>query len=224
MRIGRCENYGDIEVAPDVCQAIDESLKTYESLGAEIVALDSLNLMQLNRMAEIVTRCEAATVHRVGLRENWDAYEPQLRRRLTTGLSIPASWYIHALSARGMLLQEFSEAVFSSCDVLMLPTVGTVAPTIDETDVGDSDQLPGVLMQMTGLTRPINYLGLPALAVPAGFNASGLPASFQLVGPPFAESTLFAMGHAYQQATDWHMRAPSFRSADDMGDFARSPD
>ena len=62
-------------------------------------------------------------------------------------------------------------------------------------------------MKLTGFTRPMNFLGLPALSVPAGF-AAGLPAAFQLVGRPFAEAMLFALGAAYQDATDWHARVP----------------
>ena len=61
----------------------------------------------------------------------------------------------------------------------------------------------------TRFTRPFNYLGVPALSVPCGFTANGLPVGFQLAGRPFAEALLFRLGHAYQQATDWHLRAPS---------------
>ena len=57
-------------------------------------------------------------------------------------------------------------------------------------------------------TRAANYLGGPGLIVPCGFTESGLPAAFQLMGRPFSEATLFRLGHAYQQATDWHTRAP----------------
>jgi aspartyl-tRNA(Asn)/glutamyl-tRNA(Gln) amidotransferase subunit A len=54
----------------------------------------------------------------------------------------------------------------------------------------------------------MNFLGLPALSIPAGFSDGGLPMGFQLVGQPFQEAKLFAPGHAYQQATDWHDRVP----------------
>jgi aspartyl-tRNA(Asn)/glutamyl-tRNA(Gln) amidotransferase subunit A len=68
--------------------------------------------------------------------------------------------------------------------------------------------MPRLLADLTRLTRWVNYLGVPALAVPCGFDARGLPLSLQLVGRPFAEATLLAAARAYQRATDWHCRAP----------------
>jgi aspartyl-tRNA(Asn)/glutamyl-tRNA(Gln) amidotransferase subunit A len=64
------------------------------------------------------------------------------------------------------------------------------------------------LALMTKFTRPFNYLGVPALALPCGFLASGLPVGMQLVGRPFDEATILRLGHAFQQATDWHKREP----------------
>lgn len=58
------------------------------------------------------------------------------------------------------------------------------------------------------LTRLFHYYCVPALSVPCGFFANGLPVAFQLAGRPFDESTLFAVAHAYQSATDWHEREP----------------
>jgi aspartyl-tRNA(Asn)/glutamyl-tRNA(Gln) amidotransferase subunit A len=62
---------------------------------------------------------------------------------------------------------------------------------------------------MVPCTAPFNYLGVPALSVPAGFTANGLPASFQLVARPFAEALLLRVAAAYQARTDWHERLPS---------------
>ena len=57
-------------------------------------------------------------------------------------------------------------------------------------------------------TRVFSYLGLPALSVPCGFQADGMPAAFQLVAPPFAEAALFNAGHLYPREAGWHTRAP----------------
>lgn len=57
-------------------------------------------------------------------------------------------------------------------------------------------------------TRPFSYLGLPALALPCGFQPDGMPAALQLVARPFEEALLLRAGHYYQQATGWHHRAP----------------
>jgi aspartyl-tRNA(Asn)/glutamyl-tRNA(Gln) amidotransferase subunit A len=56
--------------------------------------------------------------------------------------------------------------------------------------------------------RPVNYLGLPSLVVPAGQSREGLPIGLQLVGRPFGDETLIALGAAFQTATDHHRRTP----------------
>ena len=59
-------------------------------------------------------------------------------------------------------------------------------------------------------TGPWNLVGQPALAIPCGFSASGLPLSMQIVGKPFDEATVLRVGDAYQQLTDWHLRMPEY--------------
>ena len=68
------------------------------------------------------------------------------------------------------------------------------------------EDMLSAIMQFTGVP---SLAGLPALSVPVGFDAAGLPVGMQVIGRPFDEATLFRLGHAYQHATDWHMRAPS---------------
>jgi aspartyl-tRNA(Asn)/glutamyl-tRNA(Gln) amidotransferase subunit A len=65
-----------------------------------------------------------------------------------------------------------------------------------------------LLAGLTRNTRPFNFLGLPALSVPAGFADNGLPIAFQLIGRPFSEDVILQIGDAYQRETDWHEREP----------------
>jgi aspartyl-tRNA(Asn)/glutamyl-tRNA(Gln) amidotransferase subunit A len=92
--------------------------------------------------------------------------------------------------------------------MLMAAVVDGAAPTIDETAFAPGPDLGARLGRFTKFTRCINYLGLPGLSVPAGFAANGLPIGFQLIGRAFDEATIFAAGHAYQLATDWHRQVP----------------
>ena len=85
-------------------------------------------------------------------------------------------------------------------------------PTIAETTEGELSQIAATIGALTHATRGINYLGLPALALPCGFDAAGLPIAFQLVGRADDEATLIRIGDAYQQATDWHTRRPPERT------------
>ena len=208
LRIAVPKQYGEVRPDPAVARAMAASLAIFADLGAEIIEVELPDETLLSALSTIVTRSEAATIHRDWLRQRRDDYSPQVRRRLELGLAIPATRYVEALTLRAKYLDEFVRSVLRRADVLHLPTVPLGAPGIAETDIGASDELPALLLRLTGFTRPMSYLGVPALSVPAGFDDAGLPVAFQLVGRPFAEATLFAAGAAFQAATDWHTRAP----------------
>ena len=107
----------------------------------------------------------------------------------------------------------FGEALFAKADALMTPVLRMPVPTIAETDTGDSAQMLPVMAKITHGTRPINYLGLPALSLPAGFTGEGMPFGIQLVGRPFAEAMLFRLGAAFERETGWGRRAPATAAA-----------
>ena len=82
-------------------------------------------------------------------------------------------------------------------------------PSVAETQLPSTDpKLLATLGGMAALTRPFNYLGLPAMSLPCGFDENGLPLAFQLVGRPFDEASVLRVAHAFQNATDWHKRRP----------------
>jgi len=83
------------------------------------------------------------------------------------------------------------------------------APTIAESDVGNTPGAEALIQRLTRFTRPINYLGLPSLAVPAGFTRGGLPVGMQLIGRSFDEATVLRIGAAFQRATDFHQKVPA---------------
>ena len=122
--------------------------------------------------------------------------------------SVPAVSYLEALNARARITAEFVQKVFDVVDALHAPVMTMPLPTRAETTPGGSGEVMDMLARITRNTRPINFLGLPSLAVPAGFADNGLPVAFQLIGRPFAEDVLFKIGDAYQSETDWHARAP----------------
>jgi aspartyl-tRNA(Asn)/glutamyl-tRNA(Gln) amidotransferase subunit A len=188
---------------------MEASLDVLRSLGATVVDVAPPDLSAAAAAWSVVAASEAAALHAKWLRTRPQDYSEQIRTRLAQGLAIPAHAYVDALRLRGPAVRAFCEAVFSQCDVLHAPVVGFPTPTIAEAEVGGSPEMMAVLGRITRLTRPVSFLGLPALAVPAGFLPTGLPVAMQLVGRPFDESTLFALGHAYQGATDWHLRAPA---------------
>jgi aspartyl-tRNA(Asn)/glutamyl-tRNA(Gln) amidotransferase subunit A len=208
MKIGLDQRYGGIQPSPEVEKAIQNAIDVFCKLGADVVEVTLPPQDELNALSNVITRSEAATLHKEWLKTRRDDYSAQVRRRIEIGLAIPATRYIEALSLRSHHLQKFNDAVFEKCDVLILPSVGESSPTLAELDVGDSMELPAMLKRLTGYTRPMNYYGVPALSVPAGFSGDGLPLGFQLVGRPFAEMSLFQMAGAFQRETDHHLKAP----------------
>jgi aspartyl-tRNA(Asn)/glutamyl-tRNA(Gln) amidotransferase subunit A len=109
---------------------------------------------------------------------------------------------------RGPALAAHSAAT-AGVDAVIAPVAPVAAPSIAESDVGNNPDAEAVIQRLTRFTRPINYLGLPSLAIPCGFTAGGLPVAMQLIGRSFDEATLLRIGAAFQRATDFHEKVPA---------------
>ena len=134
---------------------------------------------------------------------------PHISARMYPGYAIPATYYLEALSRRGPILRAFAADVFARVDVLVTPTIRTCLPTLAETDIDHGP--PGTehrFMAVSANTRPFNYLGLPAISVPCGFDPNGCPIGLQIVGRPFAEGRILNVAGAYQRDTNWHWARP----------------
>jgi aspartyl-tRNA(Asn)/glutamyl-tRNA(Gln) amidotransferase subunit A len=208
LRIAVPRGYYDAALDPEVGAALAESLRVLRGLGAIVVETQVPDMATLNAMMQVVMACEAATIHRGWLAERPQDYSDQVRTRIEAGLYYPATRYIEALSLRARLTEDYLRSALGDCDVIHLPAIAVPVPTIAATTQGLPADVAAAIGALTHCTRAINYLGLPALSVPAGFSAGGLPVAFQLVGRPFDEATVLRAGHAFQQATDWHRRIP----------------
>ncbi|MBT7293247.1 MAG: amidase [Rhodospirillaceae bacterium] len=208
LRIGVPANYYYEVTTPEIKELQDASIAVFRDLGAEIIEIEVPDMHVPTHMSNIVFPAEAATIHGTWLRERPEDYQDQVRSRYEIGLYIPAAKYLSALGARVNLLREFSDMVFSKVDVLHTPGLSIAVPSLADTDVAAGQGMPEMVARLSWTTRSNNYLGIPALAVPCGFTADGLPSGFQLMGRPFSEAQLFQLGHAYQSATDWHERVP----------------
>ena len=209
IRIGVPTSWADELATDEMRELMSESLDMLRSLGAETVEVPVPDMPRIADLSNVVFSCEAAALHEPWLTGRPHDYQAQVRSRYERGLHVPATRYLQALRARAGHLREFTDAVFAKAEVLHTPAIPFPVPTREETDVAAGDGMAGMIAGISWCTRPTNYLGLPALVVPCGFTGNGLPAAFQLMGPAFSESTLFRIGHAYQDATHWHTRAPS---------------
>jgi len=209
LKVAVPENYFYDQTEPEIADLVRSSLDVLIGAGAEPVAVtipDSI--VPTNAFTSLIIAAEAAATHQLWLQERPDDYGPQTRARMMAGLTTAASRYIQARSMRAPILAEFTEAVFAKADILHIPVMISPIPTIAESDTAANPGFMDAIVAMGLCTRPINYLGLPALTLPCGFDGNGLPTAFQLVGRPFDEATLYQAGAAYQRDTDWHEMMP----------------
>jgi len=117
------------------------------------------------------------------------------------------AYYLKAQQVRTLIRREF-DAAFEKFDAIVTPVTPTAAFKI-----GEKANDPISMYLNDVFTLPVNIAGLPGMSVPGGFAAvegKQLPLGLQIMAKPFDEATLLRIGHAYQQATDWHTRRPSF--------------
>lgn len=209
LRIGVPTNHYYDGATEDVRKCMAASLAVFKSLGARVMEVTVPDPARLFLLSATVSQSEAAAMHGRWMRERPQDYSLYVRSRIEAGFHIPATSYIAALNLRAHMLEEFLRTVLSTVDMLHTPVMVMPPPTIAETEPSESGMVAEIVARITRNTRPTNYLGLPALSVPAGFSANGLPLAFQLMGRPFSEPLLFRAGNAYQSVTDWHKRAPN---------------
>src|ERR1700724_2633816 len=195
------------DLDPEVARILDETVAVFKREGATIVQVELPDQRQLTAAAQLIVAVEAAAFHKRWLIEREQDYGPQVLMRLHNALAIPGVTYLEALRWRGPALSAHMTAT-AGVDAVIAPVAPIPAPTLAESDVGNSPDAESVIQRLTRFTRPINYLGLPALSIPTGFTRSGLPVGMQLIGRSFDEATLLRIGAAFQRVTDFHARVP----------------
>src|SRR3981189_2965633 len=191
----------------DTARILDETVATLKREGAQIVSVELPEQRQLTAACQFVFAVEAAAFHKRWMIERPQDYAPQVLMRLQNGLAMPAVSYLEAMRWRGPALAAHLAAT-AGVDAVLAPVAPAAAPTIAESDVGNSPDAEAMIQRLTRFTRPVNYLGLPSLSIPAGFTGKGLPVGMQLVGRWFDQAILVRIGAAFQRATDFHDRVP----------------
>jgi aspartyl-tRNA(Asn)/glutamyl-tRNA(Gln) amidotransferase subunit A len=210
LKIGVPNRFYVDDLEPDVAAALDATIATLRKLGAKVTKVELPDQSMVSAAALIVLAVEATSAHAPWLRTRAADYGPQVRNRLQNGLAYGAVEYLDTLRWRGPALAAHLAAI-SDVDVVIAPASRSMAPTIVETDLGGVPDAEQAIQAITRFMRPVNFLGLPALVVPAGQSRSGLPIGMQLIGRPFGDETLIALGRSFQTATDHHRRIPALR-------------
>ena len=226
LKIAYPREYFQQGVDEQVKAAVMQALKTYESLGAVVdeVSLPhseyALPAYYLVANAEASANLAKYDGVRYGLRDfsaenvvdmfsqsRAQGFGPEVKRRIMLGTYALSAgyyeaYYLKALKVRRLMKNDFDQ-VFENFDVIAAPTTPTVAFKIGE-QVGD----PLTLYMNDILTVPVNMAGLPGMSIPCGF-ADGMPIGLQLIGKPFAESTIIKAAYAFEQATSFHLAKPA---------------
>jgi len=209
LRIGIVPGYFFHHLQPPVHAAVKAALKTLEDAGADVVEVPIKNIHGNISAQLTIESAEPSTYHQRWLRERPEDYGADVRALLEVGEMLLATHYLQAQRYRTLLRNEFLDA-FKRVDLFLCPTLPFTATPVGATKVvienGVEEEMLSAIMQYTGVP---SLTGLPALAVPCGFDADGLPIGMQLIGKPFDEATLFRVGAAYQALTGFHLKAPT---------------
>jgi aspartyl-tRNA(Asn)/glutamyl-tRNA(Gln) amidotransferase subunit A len=181
---------------PEQEQAIEAALKVIRGLTA---SMTDVSLPTWGNPA-VLWGVDAYVYHRQWITASPEKYQPSTRRSIQHGAEILGWQYSDARRHVDLLRQSIGQ-VFNDVDLLVLPTMKGPAGLLSENSAarGNNDVA-------------FDVFGLPAISVPCGFTANGLPLGIQIVGRHFDELTVFALAHAYEQATRWHLRRPPLES------------
>jgi aspartyl-tRNA(Asn)/glutamyl-tRNA(Gln) amidotransferase subunit A len=207
LRLGVPTRFFPEYTDPEVRNAFDKAVGVLADLGAKIEAVTLPSLDDAWPLAQVIMNGEANVWHEPYLRTQPEDYAPQVRKFLERGKPTLATEYVKAQRARAQFRQEMLE-VFAGIDALLTPGELVPPPPHDARSVNIEGRDTSLLAALISATCPFNLTGQPALTLPCGFTASGLPLALQIVGKPFDEATVLRVGHAYEAHTEWHERRP----------------
>ncbi len=207
LRVGLLRSFFLDGAAPAVRAAVEAAAATLAAVGAVVdeVKLERVGLAGAGSLA--VVGVEALAYHAELLRTRAAEYDPDVARRLRVSAFIGGVHYVRAQQVRALVRDEV-DAALARRDVLLAPSTPIVAPAVDERQATLGDGPADVRTALLRFTRPFNFSGHPACAVPCGFTEGGLPIGMQLVGRPFDEATVLRAADAFQRLTDFHARRP----------------
>ncbi|MBR2960750.1 MAG: Asp-tRNA(Asn)/Glu-tRNA(Gln) amidotransferase subunit GatA [Burkholderiaceae bacterium] len=211
---------------PELAASIEEVIKTYERMGAQIVDIE-LPTVNMGVPVYYVVACAEASSNlsrfdgvRYGHRaksytdiqdmmrkSRSEGFGAEPQRRIMIGTYVLShgyydAYYIQAQRVRRLIANEFN-SVFQSVDAIISPVATGTAYNFGE----KSDPVSAYLSDL--YTVPVSLAGLPGMGIPCGVHSNGRPMGFQLICPSFHEADLLGMAHTYQLETDWHKLVPT---------------
>lgn len=186
----------------DVARVVEDALRVLAKLSAGLkdVALPSTRDVSLSG--------ETYAYHQELFERSSGRYMIPTRRALQNGGNAKAADYVRGRWKLETLRRTIDDS-FKDVDLVALPTRRRTPRTVDAAvKREESDRPRNPELENTGA---FNVYGIPALSVPCGFTASGLPVGLMIAGPRFSDARVLALAHAYERATEWHARTPPLR-------------
>ncbi len=193
---------------PSVRRACGDGIDAIEQVGVAIERRAGDNaLRRIDPLVLAILQAEAARTHRTRLEA--PALAPLMRKRLAKGLTIDDDALADARAQRVPLAAAFIDEVLRGADAALLPVLAIRTPPVAECDPASARFSARTLYELSRLTRFVNMLGFPAVALPVGFDDRGLPVALQIVGRPNGDVALVRLAAAVQRNTGWHGRVPT---------------
>lgn len=194
-------------LAPELTAALDDAIALYRSLGVQIVEIDLGDVERSHELLAFkVLLADAYNVHKERLETRPEDFGPDVYTRAMLGKDVKGHEYAAALRWNEVFKQRLRQ-VFGKVDAILTPTLPFGAPAAEAGLQGEA--WFAAIRAITRFTYCWSFAGTPALSVPCGFDAKGLPLGMQIAAPWFDESTALRLGHAYQTLTRHHERSPT---------------
>ncbi len=210
VRVGIPKEYFGEGLDKGVEKVVKDAIKKLEGLGAEIVEVTLPHTEYGVAVYYIIMASEVSSnlARFDGIRFGFDRskFGAEPKRRIMLGTYALSSGYYDAYftqasKVRTLIKQDFDKA-FEKVDVI----VGPVSPTV-AWSIGEKVNDPLKMYLSDAYTIPANLAGICGLSIPCGFS-EGLPVGLQILGKQFDEASIFKVGHAYEQSTDFHKERP----------------
>ncbi|MFM9848637.1 MAG: amidase [Hyphomicrobiaceae bacterium] len=201
LRVGLVRHWYATDATPEVVSAVDAAITQLTSLGAIVEEIELAPLIDYVDCKTTISICELYAIHEKDLKTRPQDFGKLLRTRVIAGGLVRAEDYVQAMRWRTELTTKML-AHFARFDVLA--TAGWLNPAEPNNPKGGDFFKSRARI----VTMPFSLSGIPALSVPCGFSADGLPLSLQIGGKPFDEAAVLRAGDAYQRSTEWHLRKP----------------
>ncbi len=203
LRLILCPDfYTNAEVDAAVERAFESAIVVLQDLGAKVETVPFAHGSRLLDVFRVVAGPEYAEFHRPFFTKNPDGYGKDVRERLAWSFDITSDQYVRGLRERELLRRATAE-MFRGADALLLPSMPCTAPPIATLKA----RVNGKEYDGAWIHRPFlsshNLTGYPAISVPMGFDAEGLPLSLQIVGPEWSEARALAIAHAFEETRSW---------------------